>query len=54
MKILVTGAAGYLGGVVTEHLISQGNSVTALDSLAHGHRAAVHTAAVFVYGDFLD
>jgi len=54
VKILVTGAAGYVGSVVTEHLINQGHAVTALDSLKHGHRAAVHPKAVFVQGDLLD
>jgi len=54
MRILVTGAAGYVGSVVTEHLIKQGHAVTALDSLKHGHRAAVHPAAVFVRGDLLN
>lgn len=54
MRILVTGAAGYVGSVVTQHLINQGHAVTALDSLKHGHRAAVHPAAVFVQGDLLN
>jgi len=48
VKILVAGAAGYVGSVVTERLINQGNSVTVLDSLTHGHRAALHPAAGFV------
>ena len=38
MNILVTGAAGYIGSVVTEVLIDQGNSVVALDNLQAGHR----------------
>jgi UDP-glucose 4-epimerase len=50
----VTGAAGYVGSIVTEHLINQGHGVTAVDSLKHGHRAAVHPAATFVQGDLLD
>ena len=54
MKILVTGAAGYVGSIVTEHLIKQGHAVVALDSLKHGHRAAVDPAAVFVQGDLLN
>jgi UDP-glucose 4-epimerase len=51
---LVTGAAGYVGSIVTEHLIKQGHAVTALDSLKHGHRGAVHPEAVFVHGDLLN
>src|SRR5579871_4720892 len=54
MKILVTGAAGYIGSVVTELLIEQGNQIVALDNLAHGHRAAVHPDAQFVSTDLLD
>ncbi len=40
MNILVTGAAGYIGSVVTEVLIDQGHSVVALDNLWAGHRDA--------------
>ena len=54
MNILVTGAAGYIGSVVTERLIEQGHQVVALDNLRHGHRDAVHPAARFVVGDLLD
>jgi UDP-glucose 4-epimerase len=54
MNILVTGAAGYIGSVVTERLIETGHTVTALDNLQHGHREAVHPAARFVAGDLLD
>jgi UDP-glucose 4-epimerase len=54
VKILVTGAAGYIGSVVTERLIADGHAVTALDNLQHGHREAVHESATFVAGDLLD
>jgi UDP-glucose 4-epimerase len=54
MKILVTGAAGYIGSVVAERLIADGHAVTAFDNLEHGHRMAVHPAATFVDGDLLD
>src|SRR5437868_1316508 len=54
MNILVTGAAGYIGSVVTERLVENGHSVTALDNLRHGHREAVHERARFLAGDLLD
>lgn len=54
VKILVTGAAGYIGSVVTEQLIEQGHAVIAFDNLVNGHRAAVHPDARFVQGDLLD
>jgi UDP-glucose 4-epimerase len=54
MRILVTGAAGYIGSVVAERLVAEGHAVTALDDLRHGHRAAVVEGATFVQGDLLD
>lgn len=54
MRVLVTGAAGYIGSVVAEQLIEQGHEVVALDDLRHGHAAAVHPEARFVQGDLCD
>ena len=54
MEILVTGAAGYIGSIVTELLIDQGYDVIALDNLSHGHRDAVHPKAEFKHADLLD
>jgi UDP-glucose 4-epimerase len=54
MQILVTGAAGFIGSVVTEQLVEQGHQVIALDNLKNGHRSAVHPGARFVQGDLLD
>ncbi len=51
MNILVTGAAGYIGSVCSEVLVSRGMSVIALDSLLEGHRAAVPPGAVFCQVD---
>ena len=51
MHILVTGGAGYIGSVVTEELIRQGEQVTVYDNLSQGHRAAVHPQAEFIQGD---
>jgi UDP-glucose 4-epimerase len=54
MKILVTGAAGYIGSVVTELLLEAGHTIVALDNLANGHRPAVAPKAKFVQLDLLD
>jgi UDP-glucose 4-epimerase len=54
MNILVTGGAGYIGSVVVEELIHQGDQVTVFDNLIQGHRAAVHPQAEFVLGDLAD
>jgi len=54
VSILVTGAAGYIGSVCTEVLISRGMSVIALDSLLEGHRAAVPPGATFCQVDLAD
>jgi UDP-glucose 4-epimerase len=54
MHILVTGGAGYIGSVVVEELIRQGERVTVFDNLSQGHRAAVHPRAGFVQGDLCD
>jgi UDP-glucose 4-epimerase len=54
MKILVTGGAGYIGSIVAEELISQGDEVVVFDNLQFGHREAVHPAAEFIEGDLAD
>jgi UDP-glucose 4-epimerase len=54
MRVLVTGGAGYVGSVSVEHLLEQGHSVTVLDSLATGYRAALPEGASFVEGSVLD
>ncbi len=51
MHVLVTGAAGYVGSIVTEELVKQGYSVIALDNLQQGHRKAVAPEAVFIQAD---
>lgn len=53
-NILITGAAGYIGSVVTERLLAEGYSVIALDNLGQGHRQALGTGAHFIEGDLAD
>ena len=54
MQVLVTGAAGYVGSIVTEALIDQSHAVIALDNLQAGHRQAVHPEALFIQADLAD
>jgi len=54
MRVLITGAAGYIGSIVTEHLMASGCEVLAVDNLSHGHRRAVHPDAHFFQGDLLE
>jgi len=54
VNILVTGGAGYIGSIVTEELVRQGDTVVVFDNLYYGHRAAVHPEAAFVEGDLAD
>jgi len=51
LNILVTGAAGYIGSIVSEVLLARGYGVVALDSLIEGHEAAVPDGAVFCHVD---
>lgn len=54
MKLLVTGGAGYVGSVCARILVESGHSVTVLDNLTTGNRAAVPAEATFVQGDVPD
>ncbi len=54
MRLFVTGGAGYVGSVVTEHLLRAGHDVVVFDDLSTGHRGAVPGAARFVQGDLRD
>lgn len=54
MNILVTGGAGYIGSVVVEELVRQGDRITVYDNLSQGYRTAVHPQAEFILGDLAD
>lgn len=51
MNLFITGGAGYIGSVVSDHLLRAGHQVTILDNLSHGHLEAVPQAAEFIEGD---
>ncbi|QMU72830.1 UDP-glucose 4-epimerase GalE [Streptacidiphilus sp. P02-A3a] len=53
-KYLVTGGAGYVGGVVGAHLVEAGHEVVVLDDLSTGHRLSVPAGAAFVQGRIQD
>ncbi len=57
-KVLVTGAAGYIGAVLCEHLLDAGYDVTGVDNLTFGEPALFHLCANphfdFVFGDIRD
>lgn len=50
MTILVTGGAGYIGGVTVERLRARGEDVVVVDDLARGHRASLDRDVPFYEG----
>ena len=53
-KVLVTGAAGFIGSHVCDHLVTNGYDVVALDDLSGGFEDNVHPKALFVKGSIND
>lgn len=57
-KVLITGGAGYLGSVLTEHLLNEGYKVTCLDNLMYKQNSLFNFTNNlnfnFVYGDCKD
>lgn len=51
MKLLVTGGAGYVGGVCAHVLLEQGHEVVVVDDLSTGNADGVPEGARFVEGD---
>jgi UDP-glucose 4-epimerase len=54
MRILVTGGAGYVGGVSVDAILAAGHEVTVLDDLTTGHAPSVHPSARLVVGSYGD
>jgi nucleoside-diphosphate-sugar epimerase len=57
-RVLITGGAGYLGSILSEHLLAKGFEVTVLDNLMYGEQSVFHLVAHtkfnFVFGDARD
>ena len=54
VRVLVTGGAGYVGGVSVDALLAAGHEVVVLDDLTTGHAAAVPAEAPLVRGSYGD
>jgi UDP-glucose 4-epimerase len=54
LQILVTGGAGYIGGMIALTLAQQGHSVTVYDNLCHATRALLPAGIEFVEGELAD
>jgi UDP-glucose 4-epimerase len=54
MRVLVTGGAGYVGGVSVDAIVEAGHEVVVLDDLTTGHRAVVPPEATLVEGTYAD
>ena len=52
MKVLVTGGAGYVGGVSVDAILAAGHDVVVLDDLTTGHAAIVPRSAYLVRGSY--
>lgn len=53
MAVLVTGGAGYIGSHTVAQFITRGEEVVIVDSLATGHKEAVHGGTIYI-GDIRD
>ena len=52
--VLVTGGAGYIGGVVTSQLLGRGHEVVVLDDLSNSSKASLVAGAKFFEGSIAD
>lgn len=57
-SVLITGGAGYIGSVLSEHLLSEGYKVTVVDNLCFGYNSLIHLITnpdfEFIFGDVRD
>lgn len=54
-RVLITGGAGYIGSVLTKHLVEKGYPITCLDNLTFGPGSLMHLTSKhnfeFIFGD---
>lgn len=51
---LVTGAAGFIGGVVAKRLVEEGNKVITIDNLSTGFKETIPEGVIFFHGNCQD
>ncbi len=54
MKVLITGAAGFLGSALANHMLENGQEVRGLDDLSTGKEEALHDGVIFTRGNVMD
>jgi UDP-glucose 4-epimerase len=54
MNFLITGAAGFLGAALANHLVREGHFVRGLDDLSTGNPEALDSGVLFTRGDVND
>ena len=53
-KILITGGAGFIGSIISSHLLDNGFEVVVIDDLSTGNKGALDERATFFQGSILD
>lgn len=57
-SVLITGGSGYIGSVLSEHLLDRGYEITCLDNLMYGQKSLIHLVSHpsfnFIFGDVRD
>ena len=54
MRVLVTGGAGYVGGVSVDAMLAAGHDVVVLDDLTTGHATVVPPEATLAARSYAD
>lgn len=54
MKVLIAGGAGFLGSLLSEKLLAEGNEVVILDNLRYGDKKNIPVGAQFIEEDARD